>query len=114
MVSILITFRLVPARGVYMETEINFALGFHEQWEAWLHQLRASRELAGTVLGAKEETRLLEEWLTRNRKTATKPTRCRPCTEAILAAVANGEDAFSCPKTARDALASYGLLEVIR
>jgi hypothetical protein len=81
---------------------INYALGYHQRWEVWLHEARRAAAEALKPLTPPEEVRLLEAWLTENKKRATEITLCSVCNELIAEALLTGKDPFECPQTARD------------
>lgn len=86
---------------------IDYALGYHEAWEAWLHAARAAWLLAGKQTTSKEEQTALEQYLTKNRKVANLPALCSLCSEEIASDILEGKDPFETPQFARDAIKAF-------
>lgn len=90
------------------EHKPNFALGYHEKWEAWLHEYRALAVASGKPLTMKEEADAVCKWMTANHRTAAMVTPCNICQEQIAQAMLDGTDPFVCPESARQLLEQYG------
>lgn len=85
----------------------QYALGYHEAWEVYLHGLRASRQAAGSPMTHTEELIHLERYFTENRKNASKAKLCPSCNEAIAQALIDGRDPFATPEFAREAIENF-------
>ena len=90
-------------------TNPNYAMGYHEAWEAWLHSFRSAALLEGRVLTHKEETKALEEWLTKNHAVASQHVICKPCHDAIHDAIFTGEEVFAVPALVRNAITEFSI-----
>lgn len=88
---------------------IEYALGYHEAWEVWLHVQRADWLTRGVQVTAAQEQQHLENWLSRNLKHAVKATLCPICNERIAECLLTGEDPFAVPQFARDALENFNI-----
>lgn len=96
-----LTFRPSPLAGVKRLPQPNYALGYHEAWEAHLHLARAAALEGGSPLTPQQELKVIENYITKNRKKASDHVICSVCQEAIAEAVLNGTDPFECPVQAR-------------
>lgn len=87
---------------------VNYALGFHERWEVWLHARRVANLADGRLETPLQEQKALEVWLTVNRKKSHDAVLCPTCNEEIAEALLDGRDPFATPKFARDAIENFG------
>lgn len=97
----------VPARQVNMAEQINYVLGYHEAWEAHLHQRRAAAKRSGIDLTPQEETKVVEEYVTRNRKNAANAVICHECEELWASWILAGRPPLKMPDFVRDAITTF-------
>jgi|ERR1044072_1257050 hypothetical protein len=88
---------------------IRYELGYHEKWEAWMHENRAIHERRNTPLSVKDESVQLEIWMTKNLKTAFQETLCTICSESIAQHLIEGKPPFKAPESAKQALVEFNL-----
>lgn len=83
---------------------IEYAFGYHEAWEVWLHAWRAKQREGGGTVDPKIEVKELEYWITKNRQRASVAELCPYCQEEIAAAILAGHDPFKMPQYVKDAI----------